>query len=1000
MAVMPARCRDALPAFFAGLAICSVIAAQAPQHGVCREVRANTTCASDQSSSTLALRDDGATAVAWVSRRQHAGHDTVCLQRYDSDGRAVGRELAVWRASAQQQRAPSIVYTEAVLWAAWSSFDRVEGRRCYLRRIEEGHVPIALGGAGARSPSLAAIGSQVIAVWVEEAVDGARVMLQRFAADEASPRGPIALSAGDEHAALPSIAVFPDGGAVVVWSVRDDGSGLAGLRARSLAPGGEIGGDSFVLAGAAGVGDIEPSIAASGAGGFAVAWMKATAGSGYDVWAATYDRSGEPLAQPRRVNVSAGELSGATVAAAPDGARLCVAWNAGRYDDGEFDVDVHARWLDAGGKPGGEPFVVTAHRAGHQRIVAASNRRSVAMGSRGELVVAWSGDGGLEDPKAAHLTWTVAAHSALAPRLAVAGPLTSAPTSVAEDTDSRPADVVHESTLAPHDPPIFTGVEAQMRGAENLLDGSGFEAITDTGWLPPDPHMAVGPEHVVAIVNGGVAFFKKDGTRTFFQSISGGSGFWGSVGASSFVFDPRVLFDPDSGRWLVMAAEHQGSSAGYFALAVSDDDDPNGVWYKYRWNLTSQIGTHFIDFPHIGVDARAVYISGNVFRGNTGHVLYVIDKAPLLTGQSTTPKVVKAAGMGSAAMGTQIGPSAAGYLVRAGYTSFTIWAITNAPANPQLVTASVPVPRFFGPATAPQKGTSVRLQAIDERLSTTAFINGRLYCVHSTDNPVRARWYEFLIGDWPNSGPPPILLQTGGVKAGESSTFLPSIQADSYGNVLVNCAKSSPLEYVSAAYFYRLAGDPHGTMRGPFVAKASPGSYTENSRWGDYSGASLDPRDRATFWFIHEWARGSRTWSTWVEAQRFQRPTLTSNVSTLSASSGGSVEFALDNPPYANRNYVLLVGASGMSPGFRLPSTPPIVNMDLNIDGVTIGLANSMGSPLFKNFMGTLDSNGQATALLTLPPAPFLAGLSLVFAYAQDAARWDFASETVAIAIR
>lgn len=40
-----------------------------------------------------------------------------------------------------------------------------------------------------------------------------------------------------------------------------------------------------------------------------------------------------------------------------------------------------------------------------------------------------------------------------------------------------------------------------------------FPAITATGWVPPDPTLAVGPNHVVVTVNSKVAFYTKAGPR-------------------------------------------------------------------------------------------------------------------------------------------------------------------------------------------------------------------------------------------------------------------------------------------------------------------------------------------------------------------------------------------------------------------------------------------------------------------------------------------------------
>ena len=69
--------------------------------------------------------------------------------------------------------------------------------------------------------------------------------------------------------------------------------------------------------------------------------------------------------------------------------------------------------------------------------------------------------------------------------------------------------------------------------------------------------------------------------------------------------------------------------------------------------------------------------------------------------QAVTPKTLINNQLTSAGLGAQIGPSAAAYLVKSQTsTSFRIYAITNALTNPQLVQATVTVPRSNSPASA------------------------------------------------------------------------------------------------------------------------------------------------------------------------------------------------------------------------------------------------------------------------------------------------------------
>ncbi len=115
--------------------------------------------------------------------------------------------------------------------------------------------------------------------------------------------------------------------------------------------------------------------------------------------------------------------------------------------------------------------------------------------------------------------------------------------------------------------------------------GSGFAAVAQTEWSPPDPNLAVGPDHIVETVNAAIAFYDKHTGQQLFSThlgTPGNPGFFEPVGADSgFVFDPKCFYDQKVGRFVVVALEHN-SNDSWIDIAVSDDDDPNGIWYKYR----------------------------------------------------------------------------------------------------------------------------------------------------------------------------------------------------------------------------------------------------------------------------------------------------------------------------------------------------------------------------------------------------------------------------------
>jgi hypothetical protein len=84
---------------------------------------------------------------------------------------------------------------------------------------------------------------------------------------------------------------------------------------------------------------------------------------------------------------------------------------------------------------------------------------------------------------------------------------------------------------------------------------------------------------------------------------------------------------------------------------------------------------------------------------------------------------------------------------------------------------------------------------------------------------------------------------------------------------------------------------------------------------------------------------------------------------------------------HAGKDYLLLGSVSGTDPGTTLPSG---VVIPLNFDVLTFMIINNPNSPVFQNFLGTLDGSGEAIATFSTegltPLDPGLAGVNLYFA--------------------
>jgi hypothetical protein len=424
----------------------------------------------------------------------------------------------------------------------------------------------------------------------------------------------------------------------------------------------------------------------------------------------------------------------------------------------------------------------------------------------------------------------------------------------------------------PHQPPTYDTAWETVRDAwsDNRFpfgrSDFGFLGINYTGWTPPDPIIAAGPEHVVVMTNGAIAFFQKNGTKDFQDEIEDSYGFWGEEGATNFVFDPEVIYDPHTNRFMAMACERGTGSKSYYLLAVSDDSDPNGDWYKYRIDVTGLAGGD-IDSPNIGVDSQAVYLTADFFTGGQKYLVYILEKEPLISGSIGVTRSMLITGSQSYGIPVIHGDAPAMYMIEhfesSTNTKVRLHAITDPLGSPQRVTYDLDVPSYSPPEDPPQKGTTSRPETFDSRFWSCVWRDGSLWATHHQGSTrVMARWYEIKTNDWPISDEPE-LYQSGDIDPDPSiRTFFTSIAPDGYGNAAMCFARSSPDEYISVARCTRLSNDPLGTMREVVIVKNSSASY--NGRWGDYSGVSCDPSDNRTFWMHGEYTPGSNLWNTWI----------------------------------------------------------------------------------------------------------------------------------------
>ncbi len=839
------------------------------------EVQANTFTASTQANAALDIDADGNVVVVWDSRRQQRGSYGVYVRRFDLLGRPLSEEIPANTYTASMQGSPAVAAgDDGSVWIVWNSFGQDgAGWGIVARRFEQtlasaspeiGVNTTRDGDQSAPAVAVNAAGDALV-VWTSQVGPGRTRVFGRLLDCSGQPKGAefrVGSTDDDHRDGLATVTFLPDpsgvaaGRFLVAWARTNAGGNSLGIFAQQFDSDGSVLGSELVLNDQDARQHIEPAVAADARGRFAVAWMSSDE-AGYSVRARWFDEQARPLGPSLPVAGPApGYKSGASLAMSPDG-RALICYNS--FSGDELRDDVYAAIYDGSGTRLGSPFRVNRHAQEQQALSVASGARHVAWGARGELAFAWSGDAQLGDRSAANLTFLVPAH--LERELA---------------NRATPQLVTNTAPLIaePHLPPVW---DPNWKPLPPLIgvrgDGPdfGFEAVPYTGWTPPDPETAVGQNHIVVIVNGEIAFFTKDGTNIFRDEIEDSFGFWGDQGADYFVFDPEVHYDPHADRFWAMACERSDNNRSMFLLAVSDDGNPDGTWYKWRFDVTP-LSDNDIDSPNLAFDHQAVYLTADFF-GPDKYLVYMLDKAALLSGE--TPATTSLLITGQQSFGIPVTYDAdapAQYMLESTeYDTNTIvrfHAIRDPLGSPYRVTYDLSVEPYRYPGQPPQKGTSTRPYLFEPRFWSCLYRNGSLWAVHHIrrvdESDTIARWYEFAMNGWPESADSPTIVQWGEIDAGPGMhEFFPSIFADDQGNAAITFARSSTSEYIGMWRVIRRHEDPLGEFREQVLVKGSSSPYYY-SRWGDFSGTQTDPVDPCVFWGHHEWTDSTSSWRTWV----------------------------------------------------------------------------------------------------------------------------------------
>ena len=425
-----------------------------------------------------------------------------------------------------------------------------------------------------------------------------------------------------------------------------------------------------------------------------------------------------------------------------------------------------------------------------------------------------------------------------------------------------------------------------------------FEGLDFANWgagHPPDTNGDVGPSYYIQTINTSIGIYdKSNGNRvaafTFDAFMSQGN--FGNLCDTDNFGDPVVIYDSFEDRWIITDFAFKLDGSGnvspqhvFECFAASKTGDPvSGGWNFYSIETPGGLG----DYPKFGIWPDGLYMSANMF-GYSATASFIaprvwaIDKAQMYAGEPT----VQVADFEAPAEDFTLLPANARlqagtpppgtpeYFVSTweflnGVTVYKLHVDWDKISTSTFAGPDVPLNATSWPnasvGNAPTPGNSLdtlEIRAMAQLQYSNISGSESLWASHTvrranTSGSAAPRWYQLNVSGgtvaantvqgttWDPDG------------ANTFHRFMPSLAIDRNGDMALGYSKSNATTNPQIKYAGRLAGDPVNTFsQTEQTLIDGTGTQTGNcgstcTRWGDYSGMSLDP-DGCTFWETNEY---------------------------------------------------------------------------------------------------------------------------------------------------
>lgn len=404
----------------------------------------------------------------------------------------------------------------------------------------------------------------------------------------------------------------------------------------------------------------------------------------------------------------------------------------------------------------------------------------------------------------------------------------------------------------------------------------------DTTVAPSDSTGAIGTTRYIELVNSKVAIYSRtSNTPTASGPLLQLTGCATSACTDS-VFDVQVIWDPALNRFFYATMDTGSGSSGGNLLTFGFSTTATPTLSASSWcHYSVGFGSTLPDYPKLGDTKDFMLIGTNDFSGSSfaGSTIFWVTNPPsgstcpaastFKTGLTGTLKNANGTPAFTPVPANQTDTSSTGWAVArpdsipsGGATFLTLFKVTKSATGTATIPAtgiSVPVAAYKVPASAPQPGTSFKLDTLDTRptqavsaIDPTHGSVTALWTQHTVFGGAGAqvRWYE--INPATHS-----LIQHGSISSSSLYTFNGAISPDRRvngtskkfgGDMVININQSSASALVAVRVASKIGANAISGLRLIATSTAADTGFdcmTTSSpnlcRWGDYAEASPDP---------------------------------------------------------------------------------------------------------------------------------------------------------------